>query len=221
MDRGLKRKLAAGTAAALAVAGGGAALAATQLSHRGESDAVVNDAAKRLGVQPSALRSALEQAFADRIDAAVAAGRITKAEGDELKARLRAGDLPFFGGPRHFDGPLGFHSFGPLDDAASYLGLTEAQLRSDLESGRTLAQIARSRGKTADGLVQALATAARKRLDAAVSAGRLTRAQEQSILADLRGRLTAFVNGKAGPLFDGRDGDGPPGFGGDFQDTAA
>src|SRR5206468_9404880 len=83
----MKRKVFAGTAAALALGGAGAGIAATQFgsSPSEESKAVVSDAAKRLGVEPNALSSALKKALEDRLDAAVAAGRITKEQAAELK----------------------------------------------------------------------------------------------------------------------------------------
>src|ERR671934_1463802 len=191
MDRGLKLKLGAGVAAAAAVAGGGAALAADRLGSNDDSQAVVNDAAKQLGVTPSALSAALKKALENRIDAAVAGGRLTKEQGEELKQRIESGDLPLFFGPR--GGP--HEHFGELDAAASYLGLTEEQLETQLESGKTLAQVAKDRGKSVDGLIQALVDAATKRLDADVAAGRLTKAQEQQILSGLKQRITDFVNG--------------------------
>src|SRR5205823_9716503 len=138
MANRLKPRLIAGTVAGLAVAGGGAALAADQLggSPQQESQAVVNDAAQQLGVTPGALTSALKKALENRVDAAVAAGRLTKAQGEELKQRIEAGDVPLFGGPG-----FGFHErgalFGGLDAAASYLGLTEDQLRSQFQSGKS------------------------------------------------------------------------------------
>src|ERR687888_457360 len=142
--------------------------------------------------------------------AAVADGRLTKAQGDELKQRIESGDLPLFFGPR--GGP--HEHFGGLDAAASYLGLTEEQLETQLESGKTLAQVAKDRGKSVDGLIQALVDAATKRLDADVTAGRLTKAQEQQILSGLKQRITAFVNGIRGRdhefRFD-RGFAGPPG----------
>jgi hypothetical protein len=77
MDR-LKRKVVAGAVAGLAVAGGGAAVAANQAGSPSEdSQAVLNDAAEQLGVKPAALSSALKKALANRVDAAVAAGRLT------------------------------------------------------------------------------------------------------------------------------------------------
>src|SRR5207244_7157774 len=132
----------------------------------------------------------------NRVDAAVAAGTITRAQGDELKSRIESGDFPlFFGG-----GGPGFHHggfFGGLDAAATYLGLTNAELRTQLESGKTLAQVAQDKGKSVDGLIQALVDDAKTHLDAAVTAGRLTQAQEDSILTDLKQHITDLVNGKA------------------------
>jgi hypothetical protein len=204
MTSRLKAKVIAGAVAGLAVAGGGAAVAATQFgSPKEESQAIVDDAAKQLGVQPSALSAALKKALENRVDAAVAAGRLTKAQGDELKQRIESGDFPLFIGP---GGPgFGFHHEGPfgagLDAAATYLGLTEAQLREQLESGKSLAEVAKAQGKSVDGLIQALVDAAKKRLDAAVAAGRLTQSQADSILSGLKSRVTDFVNGTA-PRFD-------------------
>jgi len=211
MSSRLKPKVIAGTVAGLAVAGGGAAYAATQFgSPQQENQAVLNDAAKQLGVQPSALSAALKKALENRVDEAVAAGRLTKAQGNELKQRIESGDVPLFGGPGH---GFGHHAgpFGGLDAAAGYLGLTETQLRTQLESGKSLADVAKAQGKTVDGLVQALVGAAKKKIDAAVTAGRLTQSQADSIVADLKSRVTDFVN-RAAPRFGLHHGfrDGPP-----------
>jgi polyhydroxyalkanoate synthesis regulator phasin len=208
----LKPKVIAGAVAGLAVAGGGAAIAADQLgSPKQESQAVLNDAAKQLGVEPSALTAALKKALENRVDDAVAAGRLTKAQGDDLKQRIESGDAPLFAGPGfHHRGP-----FGGLDAAATYLGLTDAQLRTRLESGKSLADVAKAQNKTVDGLVQAIVDAAKKKLDAAVAAGRLTQSRADSILADLKSHAADFVNGTA-PRFGHRQfrgGPPPPGAG--------
>jgi hypothetical protein len=91
---------------------------------------------------------------------------------------------------------------GRADDfavAASYLGLTTAQLQTQLQSGKTLAQIAdAATGKSAKGLIAALVAAEKKELAGAVSAGRLTQAQANAIEANLEQRFTDFVNGTRG-----------------------
>ena len=195
----MRRKVIAGAAAALAVGGAGAGVAATKLadSRNAESQAIVNDAAKTLGVEPSKLEAALEKAFEDRIDAAVAAGRLSKAQGEELKKRIRAGDFPLFGPPAFGPGfgmPHPF--FHGLDAAASYLGLTEQQLESRLESGKTLAQIAKAENKSVDGLKTVMVKDAKAKLDAAVKSGKLTKADEQKVLNELEQRIDDLVNGQ-------------------------
>jgi polyhydroxyalkanoate synthesis regulator phasin len=206
MDRSTKTKIAASAVAAAAIAGGGAAVAATQLrSPSEESQAVVNDAAAQLGVQPQALSNALKKALENRVDAAVADGRLTKEQGDALKQRIESGQAPLFelgGGPGGHD--RGGH-LGDLDAAASYLGLTEDQLRTQLQSGKTLADVAKAQGKSVDGLTDALVAATKKDLDDAVADGRLTKAQADRILADMKQRITDRVNGKL-PRFNDRPG---------------
>jgi polyhydroxyalkanoate synthesis regulator phasin len=210
----MRRKVIAGAAAALAVGGAGAGVAATKLANSPseESKAIVNDAAKSLGVEPSKLSAALKKAYEDRIDAAVADGRLTKQQGAELKQRIESGDVPLFGSPGFGHGPGGPHGFmHGLDAAASYLGLTEDQLHSRLDSGKTLAEVAKAQGKSVDGLEAAMVKDATAKLDAAVKAGRLSSAEEQRILAELKQHIGDLVNGKAPDRFPGR-----PGFG--FRD---
>jgi hypothetical protein len=73
-----------------------------------------------------------------------------------------------------------------LVPAASYLGVTVAQLQSDLASGKTLAEVAESRsGKSAAGLIQALVAEKKQKLTAAA--------------ASLTKRVTAEVNRRGGP----------------------
>ena len=197
----MRRKVIAGAAAALAVGGAGAGVAATKMtqSPSAESKAVINDAAKTLGVEPSKLSTALKQAMEDRIDAAVAAGRLTKQQGEELKQRIESDDFPLFGPPAFehgFGAPHPF--FHGLDAAATYLGLTEAQLESRVNSGKTLAQIAKAEGKSVDGLKAAILTDAKSRLDQAVAAGKLTAAQAKTILAELTSHVDKLVN-RTGP----------------------
>ena len=196
-----RRMVIAGAVALAAVAGGGAALAA---SHDwGSSDqrqAVINDAAGRLGVTPTALQDAFKAALKDQVEAAVKAGTLTRAQADAIEARIAAGQGLGFGGPGGPKGMGGMHRGGEgLTAVATYLGLTEAQLRTQLQSGKTLAEVAKAQGKTVDGLVQAMVDAEKAQLDKAVQSGRLTAAQEQQIVAQLKQRVTDMVNGTFGP----------------------
>jgi hypothetical protein len=226
MDASAKHKATAGAVAALALLGGGGAIAATQLGNSPgeESKAVVNDAAKQLGIEPSKLTSALKKALEDRVDAAVAAGRLTKAQGDELKQRIESDDFPLFGPPAFGFGHIGplFHGLGA---AADYLGLTESALRTQLNGGKTLAEIAKANDKSVDGLKAAMKADTKKKLDAAVAAGRLTKADEERVLSDLDQRLNDLVNAKLTLRFRddhrGFRGFGPPPFRGGSDEPPA
>src|SRR5207247_10269495 len=165
-----------------------------------------------LGVSPTARANAPKHAMMNRIDAAVSAGRLTKEQGDALKARLQSGSVPFFG----FRGPGENRPFAAqLGVAATYLGVTEDQLRADFQSGKTLADVAKAKGKSVNGLIDALVAAVTKQLDQAVADGRLTKDQEQTILGRVKERITGLVNGTM-PRVDGHfDGfGGPPPAGG-------
>jgi hypothetical protein len=190
----LKRKLVAGVVVAIALAGGSVAIASTQFgSPQQESEAIVKDAANQLGIEPTRLSNALKQALKNRVDAAVGAGRITKEEGEALKERIDSGELPFFfGGPGFRHGH--FAHFGDLEVAADYLELGEVELRTQLKSGKSLAQIARDRDKSVDGLVDAIVDAAKEKLDDAVEAGRLSDERRDAIVEDLPDRVRDLVN---------------------------
>ncbi len=203
-----KSKIAGITVAAAALVGGGAAIAADRLTPQQESDTIVADAAKQLGVEASELNAALKQALSNRVDAAVAAGQITQAQGDEMKARIAAGEVPLVGvgpGGKHRGG----HHFVDLGAAADYLGITDEALKTSLGEGSTLAEIAEEKGKSVDGLKDALSAAARADIAKAVEDGQLTEAQQTEILAGLSDRIDDLVTSERGP----RGGHGPRGFG--------
>ena len=200
----------AGVVAALAVAvGAGGAIAATQLTPEQRSDAIVADAAEQLGVEASELDAALTKALQNQVDAAVADGRLTEEQGEELKERIAAGDVPLVGLGPGGPGGHGHHHVFDLSAAADYLGVTESELRTALhEDGQTLAEVAEAEGKSVDGLVTALVTAAREQLDQAVEDGRLTEAQRTEMLADVEERVRDVVENGMPQRFGFR-GEGP------------
>ena len=211
-----RTKLVAGASAALAIAGAGGAVAADRLTPKAESQAVLNDAAKQLGVTPDKLNAALKQALKNRLDAAVEDGRLTQEQADTMKQRIDEGVVPFFAGPGFGRGPgehglLHHRGGGHLSAAASYLGITVEQLRTALVGGDSLADVAKDKGKSVDGLVSALVADEKKELADAVAAGRLTDAQRDQIESDLQARVQDFVNGVRPAFGMGRRGHGFPG----------
>jgi hypothetical protein len=229
VQRSLKRNLVIGLAALVVAAFAGGAYAATQSSAPTTRQAFLNDVAKRLHVTPQQLSQALNGATLDQLQAAVKAGRLTQAQANRLAQRLKQnggalaipfgygfglgprfvhplgpgfpGRPGFPGGPGVFGGRLG----GPfeLPAAASYLGLTDAQLFQQLSSGKSLAQIATSKGKTASGLEQAMTNSIKTRLDRLVANKMMTAAQEKAVLSRLSARLATVINRKGLMTFRG------------------
>ncbi len=150
----------------------------------GKSLAQIADATS--GRSEAGLIAALEAAGRERLSAAAAKlPSVITAEVD------RAG------------GPTGASASGrprrgharALSAAAGYLGVSAAQLRGELRSGKTLAQIANATsGRSEAGLVQALVAARKASLATRVSAGKITQAQANAALPKLAARVTAEVN---------------------------
>ncbi|MDX6573378.1 MAG: hypothetical protein QOC86_2534 [Gaiellales bacterium] len=204
-----------GTLAVVAAVSGGVAYAASKDdSPQARSQAIVDDAAGTLGVAPSKLSDALKKALENQVDAQVTAGTLTQEQADAIKTRIEDGTQPIFGGPGfggprgHFGGPgpggrgrgFGFGLRGPglmagIEDVATYLGLKPAAIATQLRSGKSLADIAKAQGKTVAGLETAITDASTKQLDAAVTAGKLTKDEETKVLAGLASHLDDLVNG--------------------------
>jgi hypothetical protein len=83
---------------------------------------------------------------------------------------------------------------GLLQTAATFLGVSASDLQSDLQSGKSLADVAKAQGKSVDDLVTALLAPAKKNLDQAVTDGKITQAQETAILNKMTTALTDLVN---------------------------
>jgi hypothetical protein len=177
--------------ASLAVGASGATAA--------ERPSLADDVAALLGISPERLRDAFRSALAARIDAAVAAGRLTPAQAARLKERIaNAKELGigvrkgFAKKHRALVKQIAAKGHG-LGAAATYLGMTRAELRKELRDGRSLAQVAVAKGKSVDGLVAAMLAAAKERASKAVANGRLTQQRADALLARLTERIERLV----------------------------
>ncbi len=176
--------LAASLAAFAALALGAPALAAN------DNPSLVDDVAARLGVTPDKLRAAFKAALTARVDAAVTAGKLTPEQAAKLKERIAKGNGLGIGTRKGFaerqkafrDRIAKARAKSPVAD---YLGLTRAQLRTELANGKSPAQVAQAKGKSVDGLVAAMLAPAKAHLAKAVENGRLTQSRADEILARL------------------------------------
>ena len=78
--------------------------------------------------------------------------------------------------------------------AAQVLNMERVDLIAELTGGQTLAQVAQAHGSSADALVEAWQGARQQSLNEAVAAGRLTQAQAEVMLANMRASAEAQVN---------------------------
>jgi hypothetical protein len=94
-----------------------------------------------------------------------------------------------------------------LSAAATYLGTTTDDLRTKMQAGQTLAQIAAATtGKSRDGLVAALTADAKAKIAAAQTVGTITADQATQLTHDLATKIANFVdtNRPQGPGGRGR-----------------
>jgi polyhydroxyalkanoate synthesis regulator phasin len=132
-----------------------------------------------------------ETSVVDRIKSALSGlvddGSLTQEQADEVATTLSDAGLGH--GGHHGGDRIG------LETAADALGLTEAELRTALESdGTSLADVAQAQGVDVGTLVDALVQAQQDRIAQAVEDGRLTQAEADQRLADLEARVTERVN---------------------------
>jgi hypothetical protein len=172
---------------------------------RGGAD-LVNAAATYIGITAADLKTQLA-AGKSLADIAIANGKtrdgliaaLTAAEQQSISTFVDAKGTaspggPGLGGP---GGPRGGSGFGvgdPLAAAATFLGTTTADLRTKMEAGQTLTQIATAAGKTRDQLVQALVADATAKIEAAKTAGTITAAQATQLESGLTDRMTKLAD---------------------------
>jgi len=158
-----------------------------------------------LHLTPAQTSNDLKSAELATIDQMVQDGRITKAQGDALKARIQNGQGLGFGFGPKFDRP-GFGDAGVLRDlrtaeinaVAGALKLSPSDLQSQLRSGKTLSQL-ETQQKVSDATVQsAVHGAAKGVLDKAVKAGTITQQQEDMLLSRLGSMPFKFGFGHRG-----------------------
>ena len=190
------------TAGSIGVAG-----AASKASQRVTVTKSSTKVAGQMGVAP-------EQALATILKDLVSKGTLTQAQADAVTAAAVAAkaahDATHQRGGK--GGPLGADRAAIEALVSTTIGVDTATIKSRLQAGESLAQIA---GTKKDALIAALVADETKRIDAAVTAGKLTAAQATEMKTNLVAHVTEEVNavGGKGPFGKGPKG-GKGGHGG-------
>lgn len=173
---------------------------------------------------PMANAGGPEEAISSILSGLVAKGTLTQAQVDAIKSAFAAAaPARGFDGPGKGMGPMGEDRAALEALVSKTIGVDTATVRSRLAAGESLGAIAGA--KKAD-LISVLVADETKRIDAAVTAGKLTADQATTLKAGLTAHVTAEVDqvgGKGGPGMGGPDrggkggrghGHGGPGMGG-------
>ena len=147
-------------------------------------DSFINHLASNLGKKPAdvqkAASSALDQTLAD----AVKAGDLTQQQADAIKAR-QSGKQTCSGALAGLR-PGGARAHAGLPAYAKVLGISQQELKQDLASGKTVKDVAASKGMDEATFRNNLVNSVKSDLDAKVKAGKLTQQQEDNVLNRLK-----------------------------------
>jgi polyhydroxyalkanoate synthesis regulator phasin len=168
--------------------------------------------AANLGVDQGKLDQAFTAAVSATVDQAVKDGKMTQAEADSIKSRNSAGlsgapGMNPFGrggeggeGGRGGKGGPGMNGMDGMRagsittaDIAAALGMTEADVTSGLQAGKSISDLAAAQSKDLAAVKAALLAAVKARLDAAVTAGSLTQAQADAFTQKLTTSIDALL----------------------------
>jgi membrane peptidoglycan carboxypeptidase len=128
--------------------------------------------------------------LSDVLSGLVQKGVITAKQKDAILDAVKNAPRDRDFGPREFVGDV-------RQAASRYLGIPLSDLKAALRQGKSLGEIANATaGKSRDGLVDALDTAADARIKAAVDAGKITQAQAEQIRPKLHDAIAKIVDHK-------------------------
>ena len=142
--------------------------------------------AVEIGKTQAEINAAFQRAIADTLADEVKAGRLTQSQADTIKQRLANRTPCSFGDLRPGGAKLEAFMQQYVAAAAAALGITEAQLKTDLRNGQSLSQVAAAQ-KVSEGNFRTKVIATLKPiLDKAVANKQITATQEQTILTRLQ-----------------------------------
>jgi hypothetical protein len=176
------------------------------------------------GKDPNAVATALKNDAHQRIDQAVTAGHLTadqantaKTKADQRIDQLMTQVVPAGGPAGPGAGPRGAFGFGAglvqqgLNTAATAIGISPQDLRTQLQQGKTLTQVAQANNKNPNDVASALKNAANQKIDQAVTAGHLTADQANTMKTNIDQRIDQLMTQTIPQGGPGRRGPAAPG----------
>jgi hypothetical protein len=179
--------------------------------------------ATSLGITQEKLSSSLKAAGNATVDEALKNQDITKTQAERMRTDVNNGQYIFFAGARDGqpgrDGPNGGRDGGPgkggpdggpglggpggstvFDATAKILGLSSDELRTQLQSGKTISELAKAKNISETAVHDAAVTALKTQLAADVKAGKITQAQADEHLKQAQANANFGLQaGRGGP----------------------
>lgn len=172
-DRGGPLGRAFGPGAELEVAARAIGITTDQLRTELQGGTSIAGVAKAHNVDPQTVIDALVADAKARITDLVNNGTFDK----------NPGGRPVFGGPKQ-----------ELGVVAATIGISESDLRTALQGGTSIADVAKARNVDPQKVIDAVVNDESKRIDDAVTAGRLTSDQAAKIKSTIKDRVTELVD---------------------------
>jgi hypothetical protein len=181
------------------------------------ADTFLQALANRLGVSVDTLKQGIAGAASDTLDQAVKDGKLTQEKADQLKNSItewfnsgmmglpfeqmgpgmhgkggfmgRGGQGEFFGWGRDAQPML-------MNEFAKALGMDQQSLMTELQSGKSIADVAQEHNVDVQQLKQTVLAAMKTSLDDAVKNNNLTQAQADQIYQNLSNKIDSILNQK-------------------------
>src|SRR5437867_5317848 len=122
--------------------------------------------ADKLGITEEKLTAAVKDARIDQINEKLAAGQITQEQADRLKERVESGKFGFGEFDHHGGKPRCIAAKFVIGASAKVLNLDTQDLLTQLQQGKSLAEVAQAQGMSVDDFKSALSNEVHSELQA-------------------------------------------------------
>jgi len=173
-------------------------LTADELKTELQSGKSLADVAKAKSVDIAKVKQAIIDDFTAREQAEVASGEHTQAEVDQKIADLKSKIDDIVNGAMPMGGKGGHGIRGTViasDAVAKVLGMTADELKTELQSGKSLADVAKAKGVDVEKVKATILEDYTAKEQAEVASGEHTQAEVDQKIADFKTRLDDIVNG--------------------------
>lgn len=163
-------------------------------------DLFIKTFAANLGVDQGKLNSAFTAAVNATVDQALKDGKITQAQADSIKSRYSNGLSGSNGfGIFPFRRGFGMRGFGmgkllSLTDISNALGMNVQDLTTALQSGKSIADVAKAQNKDLSQVKQTLLNDVKTKLDSAVTNKTITQSQADTIYQQYSNNIDNLLN---------------------------